>query len=95
LKINQDGRVEMYWPDNFPKRSQDLPEAYHDAGQFYWGNTGRYLQERRLFSSNSVPVVINRSRVQDIDTPEDWDRAEAMYRLLHADKPAMMEGANA
>jgi N-acylneuraminate cytidylyltransferase len=95
LKINEGGRVEMYWPDNFPKRSQDLPEAYHDAGQFYWGNTGRYLQERRLFSSNSVPVVINRSRVQDIDTPEDWDRAEAMYRLLHADKPAMMEGANA
>jgi N-acylneuraminate cytidylyltransferase len=55
----------------------------------------KYLQERRLFSSNSVPVVIPRSRVQDIDTPEDWDRAERMYRLLHDDKRAVAEGVNA
>jgi len=79
LRVAADGRVEMFWPENFSKRSQDLPEALHDAGQFYWGHVGRYLAERRLFSSNSVPVEIPRSRVQDIDTPEDWDRAEQMF----------------
>lgn len=82
LKVTADGRVEMFWPENFPKRSQDLPEAYHDAGQFYWGNTARYLVERRLFSRHSVPVVIPRHRVQDIDTPEDWERAERMFLAL-------------
>jgi len=84
LKIDERGRAAMFWPENFPKRSQDLPEAYHDAGQFYWGNTEKYLIERRLFSSNSVPIIISRNRVQDIDTPEDWDVAERMYLALQS-----------
>jgi pseudaminic acid cytidylyltransferase len=79
LRINDHGRVEMFWPENFSKRSQDLPHAYHDAGQFYWANTERYLIEKRLFSSDSLPVVIPRSLVQDIDTPEDWEVAEQIY----------------
>jgi N-acylneuraminate cytidylyltransferase len=85
LKIEEDGRVAMFWPENFPKRSQDLPAAYHDAGQFYWANAARYSVEKRLFSGNSVSVPIPRSRVQDIDTLEDWSRAELMYRVLQAD----------
>lgn len=95
LKINGDGRVEMFWPENFSKRSQDFPEACHDAGQFYWGDTAKYLVERRLFSSNSVPVLIPRSRVQDIDTLEDWERAELMFSVLRTDKPPAMEGIHA
>lgn len=82
LKVNAAGRVEMFWPENFARRSQDLPEAWHDAGQFYWGDTARYLVERRLFSSDSVPVPLPRQRVQDIDTPEDWAVAELMFRAL-------------
>lgn len=80
LKITAAGRVEMFWPENLLKRSQDLPEAYHDAGQFYWGDTAKYLQEGRIFSADAVPVVIPRHRVQDIDTQEDWDRAELMFK---------------
>lgn len=87
LKINPQGRVEMFWPENFPRRSQDLPEAYHDAGQFYWADTAKYLAERRLFSCNSVPVVIPRYLVQDIDTLEDWETAERMFHALNARVP--------
>ena len=79
LRINERGRVEMFWPENFAKRSQDLPEAYHDAGQFYWADANRYLVEKRFFSSDAVPVILPRSLVQDIDTPEDWEVAEQMY----------------
>lgn len=82
LKINSEGRVEMLWPENLTKRSQEFPEALHDAGQFYWGDTARYLDERRLFSKDAVPVMIPRSRVQDIDTPEDWARAELMFKAM-------------
>lgn len=82
LRLDPAGRLEMFWPENFAKRSQDLPEAWHDAGQFYWGHTARYLVERRLFSTNSVPVFIPRQRVQDIDTPEDWAVAELMFQAL-------------
>jgi N-acylneuraminate cytidylyltransferase len=92
LRLNASGRVEMIWPENFTKRSQDLPEAFHDAGQFYWGDTAKYLVERRLFSSNSVPVVLPRSRVQDIDTPEDWEIAEGMFCSSHLQPGAVSFG---
>jgi len=82
LRINSCGRIEMLWPENNDKRSQELPEAYHDAGQFYWGDTQKFLQEPLLFSSNSVPVVVPRHLVQDIDTPEDWAVAEKMFLRL-------------
>jgi N-acylneuraminate cytidylyltransferase len=63
-------------------RSQDLEEAYHDAGQFYWGKAQAFLDDVPLFSPAAVPVVLPRYLVQDIDTPEDWKRAEVMYRVL-------------
>lgn len=79
MRVNGDGRLEMFWPENRLKRSQDLPEAFHDAGQFYWIDVVRYRKIRRLFSEDSVPVFIPRHLVQDIDTEEDWARAELMF----------------
>lgn len=78
LKKTTEGVSPMF-PDNIRKRSQDLEEAYHDAGQFYWGRTDDYLSSKAIFSHDSLPVVLPRHLVQDIDTPEDWQRAELMY----------------
>ena len=72
------GVVPMY-PEFIGKRSQDLVEAYHDAGQFYWGHSAGFLSNKRMFSEDAIPVVLPRHLVQDIDTPEDWQRAELMY----------------
>jgi len=74
------GSVEAMYPADIWKRSQDLEEAYHDAGQFYWGSTAGYLSEQAIFSEASIPVVLPRHLVQDIDTQEDWVRAELMYK---------------
>ncbi|MGS2720408.1 pseudaminic acid cytidylyltransferase [Paraglaciecola aestuariivivens] len=74
-----DGVAPMFAKD-IAKRSQDLPEAYHDAGQFYWGRTNDYLSDKGIFSQHSLAVVLPRHLVQDIDTPEDWLRAELMYK---------------
>lgn len=60
-------------------RSQDLEECYHDAGQFYWGRTNAWLGHQPMFAPHSLPVVLPRHLVQDIDTEEDWTRAELMY----------------
>ncbi len=65
-------------------RSQDLPEAYHDAGQFYWVNCERYLIERTLWGTKTKPIYMPSYLVQDIDTEEDWIRAELMYRALQS-----------
>lgn len=84
LRVDDSGRVKMFWPKNVTKRTQDLPEAVHDAGQFYWGEVEKYLRERRLFSRDCVPVPIPRHLVQDIDTPEDWEVAARLYAELEA-----------
>lgn len=82
IKLNQNGNVEMFQPENFNKRSQDLEEAWHDAGQFYWGTAEAWLNKSVIFSNKSRIVELPRTRVQDIDTPEDWHRAELMAQLL-------------
>jgi pseudaminic acid cytidylyltransferase len=82
LKINSAECLEMFWPEYEMVRSQELPEAYHDAGQFYWVEREKFMLEPRLYAIDSRPVVIPRHFVQDIDTPEDWLRAEYMYKAL-------------
>ena len=70
----------MFNPEEFNSRSQDLEEAYHDAGQFYWGSASAWLSEKKIFSPAASPVLLPRYRVQDIDTMEDWQRAELMFK---------------
>ena len=72
----------MFWPENEMKRSQDLPEALHDAGQFYWGRKNAFLENAGVFTARSYPVILPRHLVQDIDTPEDWERAERMIQSI-------------
>lgn len=81
IRITSDQRIEMFQPEYFNTRSQDLQEAWHDAGQFYWGQAQAWLSGKPLFSHDAVPVVLPRHRVQDIDTLEDWERAEWMFKV--------------
>ena len=82
IKLRDDGRIEMFDPLQFQVRSQDLPEAFHDAGQFYWGTRDAWLSGMPIFGPKSVPIFLPRYRVQDIDTPEDWEQAELMMEMF-------------
>ncbi|TYC58036.1 pseudaminic acid cytidylyltransferase [Marinobacter sp. BW6] len=82
IRITSKGRVAMFNPEHFQTRSQDLEEAWHDAGQFYWGVAQAWKDEKPIFSEDAVPVTLPRHRVQDIDTPEDWVRAEWLFRAM-------------
>lgn len=82
FKLHPEGGVEMFFPEHLETRSQDLPTAMHDAGQFYWGRPDAWLSDKRLFDRHSFPIVIPRWRVQDIDTEDDWYRAELMQKAL-------------
>lgn len=81
------GGIEPVDAASIGKRSQDLVECYHDAGQFYWGRTQAWLDRLPMFSEHSIPIILPRHLVQDIDTEEDWIRAELMYK-------AYMKSAN-
>jgi len=72
----------MFFPEYYKARSQDLPDALHDAAQFYWGNADAWLDHLILFGQHSFPVVIPRWRVQDIDTKDDLRRAEILFNSL-------------
>lgn len=82
IRIGSDGFVAMFQPENFAVRSQDLEPAYHDAGQFYWGRAGAWMAGKPVFMSRSRPVILPRHRVQDIDTMEDWERAELLFKAI-------------
>jgi pseudaminic acid cytidylyltransferase len=82
VKKTSSGRVEMVWPENYSKRSQDLPAFYHDAGQFYWFKVPYMLGEKKLFSQNSYGHEIDDLHGQDIDSLSDWKLAELKFNMI-------------
>jgi pseudaminic acid cytidylyltransferase len=83
LRITPTKRIAMFQSEHFLTRSQDLEEAWHDAAQFYWGKADAWLTELPLFSEAARPIILPRHLVQDIDTPDDWVRAEMMFKCLN------------
>lgn len=82
LAINENGQAAMNWPEHLNSRSQDLPKAYHDAGQFYWFNVEQFFEKKTLFGQNSGSIVLSQVEVQDIDSNVDWQLAELKAKLL-------------
>ena len=82
LRLSTDGRLEMLQPQYMQTRSQDLEAVYFDAGMFYWFTSEAVLLDLHGMSGEALPVVIPRDRVQDIDTEEDWQRADFLWKLM-------------
>ncbi len=82
MECRPDGSLAMVWPEHRDTRSQDLPETFHDAGQFYWMPVAGFLDAPVLLTDSSRGVVFERWRAHDIDTEEDWVRAEAIYQTM-------------
>ncbi|MDE1462288.1 pseudaminic acid cytidylyltransferase [Spartinivicinus poritis] len=83
IKITEQGRIKMIQPDHYQTRSQDLIKTYHDAGQLYWGKSDAFLEKKPIFSESTVPIILPRNQVQDIDTEDDWVEAEFKYKLIN------------
>ena len=81
----KNNRCEMFTPEHFYSRSQDLDEAYQDAGQFYWERLSNNFTDVP-FGKDSIPIVLPRHLVQDLDTQEDWERLEMMYRIVNENR---------
>ena len=76
----KDGKLNRLWPEFAATRTQDLEPTYHDAGMFYWFTVKSFMDEQRIITANTVPMVLSPMEVQDIDTPEDWSLAEAKHQ---------------
>ncbi|WP_104697146.1 MULTISPECIES: pseudaminic acid cytidylyltransferase [unclassified Helicobacter] len=80
----QDDVITLLFPQYQLFRSQDLDKVYHDAGSFYWGYARSFLEQKMIFGSDSIPIILPRMLVQDIDTLDDWNLAEIKYKLKYA-----------
>lgn len=92
LKIAADNRVDLINPAFCDTRTQDLEPAYFDSGQFYWCRADAIRQRRPMYGDRAVPQLIPAWRVQDIDTPEDWARAEMIYEMIERQAAAKATG---
>jgi pseudaminic acid cytidylyltransferase len=82
LRRSSEGQMQPFYPEYELIRTQDLEPAYHDAGQFYWGKPSAWLSNSRIHSSG-IGLPIPNWRVVDIDTPDDWARAEHLYSAFN------------
>ncbi|BFM50866.1 pseudaminic acid cytidylyltransferase [Marinomonas sp. THO17] len=83
LQVTKSGELTAMFPEHINKRSQDLTEAIHDAGQFYWARPKDWF-DVEIFSAHSKPFMLPRHRIQDLDTEEDWQRLTQLIALYHA-----------
>jgi pseudaminic acid cytidylyltransferase len=81
LKLLSNGKMKPFYPEFETTRTQDLEPAYYDAGQFYWGKVGAWLTNSKIHN-NGLGYTIPNWRVVDIDTPEDWSRAEILAPII-------------
>ncbi len=79
FKVN-DGKLTMFWPENFSKRTQDLEPSYHDAGLFYWMRTKSFLENKKCLTDNTGAIIIPENSAIDIDTENDWRLAELIFK---------------
>ena len=73
--------IKMFFPNKFGARSQDLPANFHDAGMFYWAKPKQWLKKEKIFNKKSFALLIDRLRVNDIDTLKDWKVSELIAKI--------------
>jgi len=82
--INQEGRMDFLFPENQLARTQDLPITFHDAGQFYWGTSDSWMENKKMHSGTGFKIP--NWRVVDIDNEDDWERAELLFQSINFKK---------
>lgn len=86
-KVNEKGALEMIWPEYLKTRTQDLPETFQDAAQFYCAKMDRYLREKIFGMEGARPIILPHYQVQDIDNEEDWIYAEKLFQIRNLSTP--------
>lgn len=82
----EDTYIRMFQPEFFSARSQDLVEAFHDAGQFYLFRTGAIKNGKELPNANILKYQLERKNIVDIDTPEDLEFARFLMKARYEDQ---------
>lgn len=73
---------------NFKKNNQKisskfLEKNYHDTGYFYWGTKESWMKKEINYEKNCKVIKIPNWRAQDIDTINDWVKAELIFKSIN------------
>jgi CMP-N-acetylneuraminic acid synthetase len=71
-------------PEPIPRR-QDLPSAFHRSGAVYVSRSSAILDRGSLYGDRVVGYETTTESSCNIDTPEDWSRAEALIARQGSD----------
>ena len=83
IMVSDDFLMSMYDQKMNENRSQDLPDTFHDAGQFYWFKTNSLLKNGKIWTDHTRVIKYSDLEVQDIDNIDDWNLAELKYKYLN------------
>ncbi len=83
MRRSESGKMSLYSPQFEMTRTQDLEKSFHDAGQFYWGKASAWLEHKKMHTAG-LGMSIPHWRVVDIDSEDDWRRAELLFKALQA-----------
>lgn len=83
MRRSESGKMSLYSPQFEMTRTQDLEKSFHDAGQFYWGKASAWLEHKKMHTTG-LGMPIPHWRVVDIDSEDDWRRAELLFKALQA-----------
>ncbi|MDB0053291.1 pseudaminic acid cytidylyltransferase [Alphaproteobacteria bacterium] len=80
MRKSKNGKMQFIYPEYELTKTQDLENVFHDAGQFYWGKAQAWRGLKKMHS-DGIGMEIPSYRVVDIDTEDDWKRAELLFQL--------------
>jgi N-acylneuraminate cytidylyltransferase len=83
--LDDNQRIKLHFPEHENSRTQDLDISYEDAGQFYCSKAKTWISKTPMFTSHSTLYEISSQMTQDIDTIDDWSKAEHFYKSNHKD----------
>jgi len=83
MRLLPEGKMQFFSPEFELTRTQDLEMAYHDTGQFYWGKLSSWLGNGKMHT-DGLGMPIPNWRTVDIDSINDWNRAELIFKTLNA-----------
>jgi len=83
LKLGENGKVEVFFDEFSNSRTQDLQNAFHDAGMFYFFDVNKFFITQSLRTNNSFAIEVEENLTQDIDNETDWKIAELKYKLMN------------
>jgi CMP-N-acetylneuraminic acid synthetase len=82
LSVDENGFSSMLFPEYMKIQSQFHPKTRVSNGTFYWARAESFLKEKTFYSASLKTFDVPEDEVCDLDTLEDFEKLQAMFKRL-------------